>query len=96
MTTSKPGVTRYLAPELLDPHQFGFKHSNPSKESDIYSFAMTAYEVPYILLQYLAARVTNERLISMTRSSRETYRMVYGQKVSPPFTLYPVTGRSAQ
>ena len=31
-----------MAPELLNP---SLANSNPSKESDIYSLAMTAYEV---------------------------------------------------
>jgi len=44
-TTSKPGVVRYMAPELLNPSQFSLVNSNPSKESDVYSLAMTAYEV---------------------------------------------------
>ena len=44
-TTSKPGVVRYMAPELLNPPQFGLSNSNPSKESDVYSLAMTVYEV---------------------------------------------------
>ena len=44
-TTSKPGVVRYTAPELLNPSQFGLLNSNPTKESDIYSFAVTTYEV---------------------------------------------------
>lgn len=44
-TTSKPGVVRYMAPELLNPSQFGLTNSNPSKESDIYSLALTAFEV---------------------------------------------------
>ena len=44
-TTSRLGVVRYMAPELLDPPQFGLADTNPSKESDVYSFAMTAYEV---------------------------------------------------
>jgi len=34
-----------MAPELLNPPQFSLSNSNPSKESDIYSLAMTAYEV---------------------------------------------------
>jgi len=34
-----------MAPELLNPSQFSLSNSNPSKESDIYSLAMTAYEV---------------------------------------------------
>ena len=50
-TTSKPGVVRYMAPELLNPTQFHLQNSNPTKESDVYSLAMTAYEVdpPYTL-----------------------------------------------
>ena len=35
-----------MAPELLNPSQFSLANSNPSKESDVYSLAMTAYEVP--------------------------------------------------
>ena len=44
-TISKPGAVRYMAPELLSPSQFGLTNRNPSKESDVYSLAMTAYEV---------------------------------------------------
>ena len=72
-TISRPEVTRYMAPELLDPQQFGLSQSNPSKESDVYSFAMTAYEV---LSSCLVARVTDVRLLPMTRFSPGTYRMV--------------------
>ena len=35
---------RYTAPELLSPSQFHLPNSNPTKESDVYSFAMTAYQ----------------------------------------------------
>jgi len=34
-----------MAPELLNPSGFSLANSNPSKESDVYSLAMTAYEV---------------------------------------------------
>ena len=44
-TTSKPGVVRYMAPELLNPTQFHLQNSSPTRESDVYSLAMTAYEV---------------------------------------------------
>ena len=33
-----------MPPELLDPVQYGFEQSNPSKESDVYSLAMTAFD----------------------------------------------------
>ena len=35
---------RYMAPELLSPPQFRLPNSNPTKESDVYSFAMTTYQ----------------------------------------------------
>lgn len=44
-TVSKPGVVRYMAPELLNPSQFNLNNGSPSKASDVYSLAMTAYEV---------------------------------------------------
>lgn len=42
------GTPRWSAPELLDPHAFGFKSCQPSKESDCYSLGMTIYEVLFI------------------------------------------------
>lgn len=36
---------RYIAPELMNPKYFGLSDSNPTKESDIYSLAVTVYEV---------------------------------------------------
>lgn len=38
-------IIRYLAPELFSPSGFGLGDSNPRKECDIHSFAMSAYEV---------------------------------------------------
>lgn len=55
-TTSKPGVVRYMSPELLNPTQFNLQNSNPTKESDVYSLAMTAYEVLTDILPYGNAR----------------------------------------
>ena len=43
--TTKPGAERYMAPELLNPGQFGLANSKRTKESDIYSLAMTTYQV---------------------------------------------------
>ena len=43
--TPLPGKNRYIAPELLDPAKFELPNGNSTKESDVYSLAMTAYEV---------------------------------------------------
>ena len=45
MATSGPGLVRYTAPELLNPSKFDLVNSKPSMESDVYSLAVTAYEV---------------------------------------------------
>jgi len=34
-----------MSPELLDPDHFGFKDSQPTKESDCYALGMVIYEV---------------------------------------------------
>ena len=44
-TTAKKGAVHYMSPELLNPPRFGLERSNHSKESDVFSFAMTTYEV---------------------------------------------------
>ena len=44
---STRGLVRYMAPEQMDPTRFGRTNSNPSKESDVHSLAMTAYEVRF-------------------------------------------------
>lgn len=47
-TSMNDGHTlRWSAPELLDPERFGFKRGGPTKKSDIYSMAMTIYEVRF-------------------------------------------------
>jgi len=44
-TVAPAGTTRWMSPELLDPDNFGFKDSRPTKESDCYAFGMVIYEV---------------------------------------------------
>ena len=41
----KPDAQRYMAPELLDLSEYNPKNCSPSEASDIYSLAMTAFEV---------------------------------------------------
>ena len=50
------GTTRWMAPELLFPDKFGFtgelRKQLPSKETDVYAFGMTIFEVgarPFLL-----------------------------------------------
>ena len=92
MTTSNPGAICYMAPELLDPKHFGLTHSNPSKESDVHSFATITHEV---FSSHLVARVINEHL-PMIRSSRGARRIVEGRRVSRPLVLCPTSGHLAQ
>lgn len=44
-TTCRRGIIRYMAPEQINPRRVGMTSSAAVKESDVYSFAMTAYEV---------------------------------------------------
>lgn len=48
---NQSGVCFYLAPEAIDPEKFGLPVNVLIKESDVWSFAMTAYEVcgPYTI-----------------------------------------------
>ena len=38
---------RWSPPEMLDPERFGSKRAGPTKQSDVYSMAMTIYEVSF-------------------------------------------------
>lgn len=38
------GTARWMSPELIDPQQFGFKKSRPTKSSDCYALGMVIYE----------------------------------------------------
>ena len=44
-TFSSEVAIRYMAPELLDPSDFGLEDSSPTKESDIYAFGLVTYRV---------------------------------------------------
>ena len=38
------GTVRWMSPELIDPQQFGFEKSHPTKSSDCYALGMVIYE----------------------------------------------------
>ena len=42
--SSEAGI-RYMAPELLNPSDFGLVDSSSTKESDIYTFGLVTYQV---------------------------------------------------
>ena len=44
-SSTKAGTTRWMSPELLDPDQFGFENSRPTKGSDCYALGMVILEV---------------------------------------------------
>jgi len=75
------GVVRYTAPEVLVPSKFGLANSIPSKGSDVYSLAMTAYEVRSshctlssltLLLPYRSSRRSH-----LTGDSRDSMIILY-------------------
>ena len=39
------GATRWQAPELIDPEEYGLESSRPTPPSDVFSFACTCIEV---------------------------------------------------
>ena len=39
------GTFRWMSPELLDPEEFGFENSRPTKESDCYALGMVILEI---------------------------------------------------
>lgn len=51
-TTTFANTRRWCPPELLDPERYGSKRGDPTKRSDIYSMAMTVYEVSFFFFRY--------------------------------------------
>ena len=47
-TTNGGFSVRWSPPELLDPEMFQSKRGRPTKKADIYSMAMTIYQVSYL------------------------------------------------
>ena len=47
-TTEGGFSVRWCPPELLDPERFRSTNSGPTKKSDIYSMAMTIYQVSFL------------------------------------------------
>jgi serine/threonine protein kinase len=45
MTTAMKGTIPWMAPELLDPMDFGLTHSKSTKHSDMYALGMLILEV---------------------------------------------------
>ena len=54
-TPSTGGTCRWMAPELLKSDDADGVSQKPSKESDVYSFGMVAYEVGVVITLPLAS-----------------------------------------
>jgi hypothetical protein len=62
-TTAGAYTTRWCPPEILDPERYGSKGSGPARKSDIYSMAMTIYEVS-ILRRNRAEALTRSQVLT--------------------------------
>ena len=81
----------YMAPELLNPFQFNAKNGNPTKESDIYSLAVTIYEVSAPLTAH-----GHRQHCLRHRFSQDFRRTGTPATVSSPSTSLPAIDRSAR
>ena len=45
VSLTTPGTTRWMSPELLNPHWFNHQYGQPTKESDCYALGMVTLEV---------------------------------------------------
>jgi len=73
VTTCGSTDIRYMAPELLEPATATLMRSDPPRESDVYSLAMTAYEV-----------LSDEPPFGSFRGSVIVYRIVLGERPLRP------------
>ena len=93
MVASRPGVIRYIAPELFDSGDFGSNAINPSEKSDIYSFAITAFEVIAFKPRgscYSQTSVSRYQILSEElpygsgRETRIVYNITTGERLRRP------------
>lgn len=72
--TTFANTVRWCPPELLDPERYGSKGGDPTKRSDIYSMAMTVYEVSFF--RYKPGRSVDVAPRFLRRSSHSTSTMI--------------------
>jgi serine/threonine protein kinase len=75
--TGSVGSTRWQAPELHDPEQYGLKEAQRTQASDIYSFGCLCLEVPTVrLLKDDAAHLGPAFSYSPARCRFTTFGMI--------------------
>ena len=52
-----PELTRYSAPELINPGEFGLLKTQTTKQSDTYAFGVLVYEVTHAPIQILRCSI---------------------------------------
>jgi serine/threonine protein kinase len=79
-----------MAPELLNPSDFGLKSSNPTKKSDIYAFGMTVYQVSNAFFISSTAIngaiqvITEQQPFPETEDGMIVYNVVTGERQGRP------------
>lgn len=84
------GTLRFMPPECLAPEKFGIERSEPTREVDIYAFAMTIFQVscssgfssaaPFNFVQVLAGEPPFRDL----NSSKLVYSVIQGERPQKP------------
>ena len=81
------GTTRWMAPELMNPEEFGFigelLKQLPSTSTDIYAIGMTILEVsacPYLLTYWIHLLVGSNRVPSVQRHHQEYHSRLEGHE----------------
>ncbi|KAH8101163.1 kinase-like domain-containing protein, partial [Cristinia sonorae] len=68
------GATRWLAPELIDPEQYGLKFSRPTFRTDVYAFSMLAIETSASLMQLPFPDMRDSAILRHVLSGRRPFR----------------------
>jgi serine/threonine protein kinase len=89
------GTVPWMAPELLDPLEFGLKHSKSTKSSDVYALGMLILEVSFILLWFMKFKtyyqvLTGKQPFMGLRSDSILYTVVSGRRPPRPEHTYSI------
>ena len=82
------GTPRWCPPELFDRRELGFSWGSPTKKSDIYSMAMTIYEVSFLRLQsrqsFEPVLGSDRRAAILRARKNRGHEPYYSRRATPP------------